>query len=216
MNKIQAPSADGGADRTTFVGVIIPRSIKYLPRNLEKISQPIFTELLGVVTDALEGKELPEDCILKHLSKELTEEILSNTFAGLHQLLGLALRLPSGVIKKSVFSADLQFLGLANNFANSIVSIVYGPRSVNIQKSNIENGIKLPGLQQFRWRVDVSISTSELKRAMKPAVLMQMTLTDGKMHTFEMPVEEFHKLRYNTAFVLKEMDDLMKRGVMQA
>ena len=30
-----------------------------------------------------------------------------------------------------------------------------------------------------------------------------MTLTDGNIHTFELPTEQFHKLRYNVAFVLK-------------
>ena len=45
--------------------------------------------------------------------------------------------------------------------------------------------VRLPGLDNFKWRVDVAISTSSLKRAMKPSVLMQMTLTDGRIHTFE-------------------------------
>lgn len=45
---------------------------------------------------------------------------------------------------------------------------------------------------------------------------MQMTLSDGNVHTFEVPTEQFNKLRYNVAFVLKEMEDLEKRPVLQA
>ena len=76
--------------------------------------------------------------------------------------------------------------------------------------------MRLPGLKQFKWRTDVAISTSSLKRALKPSVLMQMELSNGKMHTFEVPTDQFHKMRYNVAFVLKEMEDLEKRPVMQA
>ena len=43
----------------------------------------------------------------------------------------------------------------------------------------------MPNLVDMKWRVDVAISTSELQRAMKPAVLIQMTLSDGAIETFE-------------------------------
>ena len=90
-----------------------------------------------------------------------------------------------------------------------------GDRRAAVDAAQEANRVKLPGLSNFKWRVDVAISTSSLKRALKPSVLMQMTLDNGKIHTFEMPVEQFHKLRYNVAFVLKEIEDLEKRAVMQ-
>lgn len=40
-------------------------------------------------------------------------------------------------------------------------------------------------MTKFRWRVDVAISTSALKRALKPSVLMEMTLSSGKICVFE-------------------------------
>jgi hypothetical protein len=92
---------------------------------------------------------------------------------------------------------------------------VYGAARTTIETKLEESRIRLPNLVDMKWRVDVAISTSELQRAMKPAVLIQMTLSDGTIETFEMPVEEFHKLRYNVSYVLKEMEDLEKRGVMQ-
>ena len=32
MNKVKAPSADSGQDRTTFVGALVPLPIKQLPK----------------------------------------------------------------------------------------------------------------------------------------------------------------------------------------
>ena len=44
---------------------------------------------------------------------------------------------------------------------------------------------RLPGVDVFKWRVDVAISTSALKQVLKPSVLMEVTLSDGRIHTFE-------------------------------
>ncbi len=37
---------------------------------------------------------------------------------------------------------------------------------------------------------------------------MEVTLSDGSIKTFELPVEKFHEIRYNVAKVLKDMEDL--------
>ncbi len=76
--------------------------------------------------------------------------------------------------------------------------------------------MRLPTVASLRWRVDVAISTSALKRALKPAVLMELALTTGAVHTFEIPVDQFHKLRYSVAYVLKELEDLEARPALHA
>ncbi len=63
--------------------------------------------------------------------------------------------------------------------------------------------VRLPTLAKLRWRVDVAISTSALKRALKPAVLLEVTTSAGAIHTFEVPADKFHMLRYNVAYMLK-------------
>ncbi len=74
-------------------------------------------------------------------------------------------------------------------------------RRASLEESTAELGTRFPGLAELRWRVDVTISTSEAKRVMQPSILMQMALTNGQQHTFDMPVAQFHKLRYNVAKV---------------
>ncbi len=96
--------------------------------------------------------------------------------------------------------------------------------------------MRLPTLDHLRWRVDVGISTSALARTLKPTVLMQvhgrqcfvdapgvsrlscatqMTLSDGSVKTMEMPVEKFHELRYNVAYVIKEMESVEKKSILK-
>lgn len=47
------------------------------------------------------------------------------------------------------------------------------------------------------------------------APLAQLTLSDGTIKTFEVSLEEFHKLRYNVARVLKEMRDVEAHPIMR-
>lgn len=76
---------------------------------------------------------------------------------------------------------------------------------------------------------------SVLNRVLEPSILLEMTLSDGSIKTFEVgvwssnspwcgmwwpvslqvPVSRFHELRYNVAFVLKEMEDLEKRSILK-
>eukprot|EP00038_Savillea_parva_P008915 m.180045 g.180045 ORF g.180045 m.180045 type:complete len:219 (-) comp14914_c0_seq1:1349-2005(-) len=216
MNRIAAPSQGGGEDRTTFVGVVIPRVIKQLPKTLASLDESTTKALLQAVAAVVEGGDEPSDGFIAGLVKDgVHEDLLHRAFGGLHALIVAALRHPPGTFKKQHFSDDLKFLGLDTKIALDIQKIVYGGTRQLIETNLEESRIRLPSLADFKWRVDVAISTSELQRAMKPAVLMQMTLSDGTIQTFEMPVEEFHKLRYNVSYVLKEMEDLEKRGVMQ-
>jgi len=63
--------------------------------------------------------------------------------------------------------------------------------------------------------VDVTISTSSLARALKPVIMLQMTLSDGSIKTFEVSVSQFHELRFNTALVLKEMEGVEQKNIFK-
>jgi hypothetical protein len=51
-------------------------------------------------------------------------------------------------------------------------------------------------LERFRLRVAVTISNGSLANVMKPSIMMQMTLSEGRVVTFEVSIEQFHKLCY--------------------
>lgn len=73
----------------------------------------------------------------------------------------------------------------------------------------------MPRLTNLQWRVDIMISNSSLLRVMKPSVLMQMTFSDRRIKTFEVPIEQFHELRLNVAKVLRDMQALERHPVMR-
>lgn len=66
-------------------------------------------------------------------------------------------------------------------------------------------------LRTMSWRVDVSISTSSLSRTLEPFVIIELVLSDGRVISFESPVNMFHLLRFNVALVLKEINDLLSK-----
>ena len=68
--------------------------------------------------------------------------------------------------------------------------------------------VTLPSLEKLNWRVDVTISTTAQSRVFKPSILMRTTLSDGSIRTFECSVDDFHKMRYAVAKVLKGVNDL--------
>lgn len=74
------------------------------------------------------------------------------------------------------------------------------------RKSHVLEGedvISYPRLDSVDYRVDVTITTSEMDRVLKPTVLMRLVDDNGDIRTFEMNPEQFHKLRYSVARVLK-------------
>ncbi len=74
---------------------------------------------------------------------------------------------------------------------------------------------QLPTLKYVSWRVDASISTSSLSRTLEPTIFMQMHLSNGQKISFEMSINSFHLLRFNVAFVLKEIEDLLNRPTLK-
>ena len=89
------------------------------------------------------------------------------------------------------------------------------PRRESLQAIALADKAAFPSLAQLRWRVDVAISTSSLSRVLRPTVMLQMTLTDGKIHQFEVPLSQFHELRYNVAIVLKDMDNINQKSIFK-
>ncbi|XP_043913509.1 COMM domain-containing protein 5 isoform X2 [Protopterus annectens] len=184
--------------RTTFLGARIPPEVEVMVKQMKKLDRDIFRRILKVVVSALEGQDCQES--VKHLSENvsLSEEQLSYILSGMYTLIREALRLPMSTFKPEVFKEDLREL------RRSVLETAAG-----------QQGTRLPCLEDFRWRVDVAVSTSSLARALQPSILMQMKLSDGNAHQFEVPISKFQELRYNVALLLKEMNDLEKRNILK-
>ncbi|XP_032812608.2 COMM domain-containing protein 5 isoform X2 [Petromyzon marinus] len=182
--------------RISFLGLKPPREVEVMVGLVRDMDASSFCSILDVVAASLEGRDCSRDLQALASSLPLSREHLSHVISGTYTILQTALRLSS--LKQEMFKDDLQHL-----------------RREALDAASLQPQRSLPQLESCRWRVDVAISTSVLARALRPSVLMQVSLTDGSTHQFEVPVSKFQELRYNVAQLLKEMSDLEKRSILR-
>uniref|UniRef100_A0A3P8TBE9 COMM domain-containing protein 5 n=1 Tax=Amphiprion percula TaxID=161767 RepID=A0A3P8TBE9_AMPPE len=199
----------------SFLGGRIPPEIESMSKNLKDVDQELFRKILKAVVSALEGKDCRE--VMKSIAESsvIPQERLSHIIAGMHRVLSEAIRIPTPVLKQEAFKEDLRELRIPEDFITDFCSVVFGNRRAVLEAAASQKDPQLPTVADFKWRVDVAISTSSLARALQPSVLMQMKLSDGSFHRFEVPVSKFQDLRYNVALILKEMNDLEKRSILK-
>lgn len=217
MSIIQVKGSGGNvvSDRSPFYGGRVPPEIKAISKPMTKIDKQTFRKLLQMIVSSMEGKETDYAQLKELETGVFTEEVLSVVYTGLFSLLRRALRLPLTSLKPEMFKEDIKELHIPEEFQSDLASVVFGSRRPQMDLYSLENRPRLPQLDCFKWRVDVAISTSVLNRVLEPSILMEMTLSNRKIHTFEVPVSKFHELRYNVAYVLKEMEDLEKRSILK-
>ncbi|KAM4663029.1 COMM domain-containing protein 5 [Discoglossus pictus] len=202
-------------DRTSFLGARVPSEVEAMARYLKDLDKDVFRKILKSVVGALEGRDSRESVRVIAENTSISDEQLGFIISGAYTLLRVALRLPISTLKQEVFKEDLKELRIPEDFIGDFTNIVYGNRRPILEDAALKQGIRLPTVDDLRWRVDVAISTSSLSRALQPSILMQMKLTDGTSHRFEVPVAKFQELRYNVALILKEMNDLEKRSILK-
>ncbi|XP_072503910.1 COMM domain-containing protein 5 [Notamacropus eugenii] len=209
------PAGDGQGSRGSFLGSRPPAAVEAMARQLRGLDKDLFRQLLKVVVSALQGQDCREATRRLVDSTPLSEAQLGVFSAGMYALLREALRLPPAALKPDVFREDLRQLQVPEEFVADFASVVFGGRRPELGGGAGERGSGRPTLEAFRWRVDVAISTSSLARSLQPSVLMQLKLSDGRAHRFEVPVAKFQELRYNVALILKEMNELEKRCLLR-
>lgn len=202
-------------DRISYLGAKIPPEVEVMVKHVKQLDKDVFRKILKAVVGALEGKDCREAVKVIQQTTSLSEEQLSFIIAGAYTLLRVALRLPVSTLKQEVFKEDLKELRIPDDFIGDFCNIVYGNRRPVLEDAALKQGIRLPTVEDLRWRVDVAISTSSLSRALQPSILMQMKLSNGESHRFEVPVAKFQELRYNVALILKEMNDLEKKNILK-
>jgi len=47
------------------------------------------------------------------------------------------------------------------------------------------------------------------------SVMVELSLSDGSIKTFEMDVDQFQKLRYDTARLLRQMQEIERHPIMR-
>ncbi|KAL8617172.1 hypothetical protein ACOMHN_014342 [Nucella lapillus] len=221
MSIIQVQGGSGGgrvaADRTSFVGVRVPPEIKVMVKKAAKVDKDIIRKLLKLVMQSLEEEVsyAKFSSIVKGAGEKINEETLGILYTGLLSLVRCAIRHSSCSLKQQHFKEDLEELGIPSEFHDDFSACVFGPKRPSIDSRQLTSRPRLPQLLQLKWRVDVAISTSVLSRVLEPSIIMETIFSNGSTKVFEVPVSQFHQLRYSVAYVLKQMEDLEKRSILK-
>ncbi|XP_006070128.2 COMM domain-containing protein 5 [Bubalus bubalis] len=202
---------DSHSDCVSFLGAQLPPEVAAMPQLLGDLDRATFRKLLKLVVSSLQGEDCREAVQHLRAGANLPEEQLGALIAGTHTLLQQALRLPPASLKPDTFKNQLQELCIPQDLVVDLASVVFGSQRPLLDSVARQQGAWLPHIADFRWRVDVAISTSALARSLQPSVLMHLKLSDGSALRFEVPTAKFQELRFAVALVLKEMVDLEKR-----
>ncbi|XP_077165048.1 COMM domain-containing protein 5 [Paroedura picta] len=208
-------AGESSLSRVSFLGARLPPEVEAMARSVRDLSKEAFRKLLKVTISALEGRDCRESVERIAESTGLSDEQLAVLISGLYTLLREALRLPASSLKEDVFKEDLKELRIPEELIGDLATVAFGNRRPILEATIQSQANKLPRIKDFKWRVDVAISTSSLARALQPSILMQMVISDGTAHRFEVPLAKFQELRYSVALILKDMNDLEKRSILK-
>jgi hypothetical protein len=179
---------------------------------LNTIGQAEFRQILQAAIAQLAGKEIPPE-ELKALQKALKVEgnAFATIFTGCWTVMKNAVK---NRTKLQVIETDLTKMNVPAAIVKDFAKAVRGSR-FDLEQAAVKQQVRFPKLDGIQWRVDVGISTSALQKALQPSVMMQMTLSNGSIKTFEVPLDQFHLLRYNTAKALQDMGQVSRHPMMR-
>uniref|UniRef100_A0A3Q1BE59 COMM domain-containing protein 5 n=1 Tax=Amphiprion ocellaris TaxID=80972 RepID=A0A3Q1BE59_AMPOC len=162
----------------SFLGGRIPPEIESMSKNLKDVDQELFRKILKAVVSALEGKDCRE--VMKSIAESsvIPQERLSHIIAGMHRVLSEAIRIPTPLLKQEAFKEDLRELRIPEDFITDFCSVVFGNRRAVLEAAASQKDPQLPTVADFKWRVDVAIST----RIAEGCSLSQMTEGEGREH----------------------------------
>jgi hypothetical protein len=112
-------------------------------------------------------------------------------------------------------SSALSAVGLDVVIITDILSVLKRGKTALLEAFSKDNPRFAQYITNMRWRIDVTISSSSLNRVMRPSILMELTLNDGSVELFDVPLEEFHILRYSCAKALSAMGAIESHPVLR-
>ena len=213
-----APGKESGKldiDRLPFYGIKLPPNMLALKKVAGKLDRSTFQKLLRLAVSAVEGKSLKSEQVDSLVTDTIPLETIHIAYAGLLKTIQAAFRCSAAALSKEQFIQDLSSLNLTKEMVEDLSSAVFGSRRAVLEAASVSNAPRKPTIVDFKWRIDVGISTTSLNRVLEPVVAVSMTLSNGEVKNFEMSVPKFQELRYNVATVMKEMEDLEKRSILK-
>ena len=204
-----------------FFGTSIPDDVKFwVPLLHDKESTAATTEVLrsciahvieylktGGIIDSDADDEFQQ--LQRRLGQGGSGEMLGCIYSGIYSVLHAAI---SSKVNTAKIVADLKKMNIPASVADDLGQAILRSRS-QLERT----ALRPPNakLDKLRWRVDVIISSGSLSRVMRPSILMQLILSDGRIQTFEVSQEQFNQIRHGVAKVLREMQQVERHPIMK-
>jgi hypothetical protein len=163
-----------------------------------------FRKLIGYALQALQASNGLAPATQSALAADETRAAI---FSGLRTLYAEAVRVKCTPTR---FAHDIHTMGVGNAAYRKDMAAAFAARCAELETAALQQAQTLPSIAKLAWRTDVTISTALLSRVFRPSITMQMTLSDGRIKTFECSVQQFQKLRYQIAKTLKAVQDLKR------
>jgi len=145
-------------------------------------------------------------------TKGIDQQVARKLFAGTLSILRSALR--SKYDSQTISDQLQQELQMPSELAN-LVGVVVKSAGKEIVEKELDDKLSFPKLEYLDWRIDVTISTGSMNRVLKPSVMMEFNLSDGKQVLLQLNQEKFQELRYQVATVLKEMQNVEANPILK-
>ncbi|EGC35525.1 hypothetical protein DICPUDRAFT_152138 [Dictyostelium purpureum] len=216
------------AERISYLGYNIPPEVKNMIPVVQKFEQSFYRDILSMVALYMKTKKITlnkkeENDRLEQITDSIHNKLTisandnkvdpnlsSIVFTGLYYILKIAIKKK---VNNQTFLADITDLKLPQPLITDL-SNIYNNQGKDLAEKSNNDKILFPKLETFKWRVDVIISSSFTSRVLIPVILMEMADNNGKTRVFEVSVDTFHKLRYNVAKVLKDLEDLEQNQII--
>jgi hypothetical protein len=175
------------------------------------IVKKIIQDIVLNSNDDSEDRDESFIALQKSLSCQDMKSDFGLIYTGLYSILKRSIRSKQPV---SQFNSDMTILGLPAEVVESMTRVLMRSRPL-LESSICYTKCKFPSLQKLRWRVDVVISSGSLSRIMRPIMMFQVILSNGKVTNFEVTIEQFNQLRYGVAKLLYDMQALERHPIMK-
>ncbi|CAF2641398.1 unnamed protein product [Rotaria sp. Silwood2] len=198
-----------------FYGWTVPKAISLCVQTLKECSSlpfKVIQELISMSeTQLLNEKPSSSIEVLMKFSKDysISIEQLIIIFNGFVQVIRLALKPPAAFLKPDIFKDDLRDLKFSEQIIEAFHNILFGKKRDQLYHVfHDRDRPRLPLLKSFDWNLDVTLTTASLSRCIEPLLFFQLRTNENRVLTFEVPMKRFNELRYNTALLLKEMEEI--------
>ncbi|CAF0805154.1 unnamed protein product [Rotaria sordida] len=205
-----------------FYGWTVPKAISLCVQTLKECSSLPFKaiqELISMSEDQILNEKSSSSLeVLTKFSKDysISIEQLIIIFNGFVQVLRLALKPPAAFLKPDIFKDDLRDLKFSEQIIEAFHNILFGTKRDQLyQVIQDRDRPCLPLLKSFDWNLDVTLTTASLLRCIEPLLFFQFRTNDNRVLTFEVPIKRFNELRYNTALLLKEMEEIDSKQTLK-